>query len=225
MIKIKHTLLFSFTFLILNSCSSVKTLGSWKSEQASTFKEKKILVITRTNNLQARVPFEKEIAKQLRAKGMKNVTESYKRFPTLNPNAEMNAERSAAIKSILEADNYNGIVLTVLKDKQSYTTTSEYGGGYYAGMPYSAMYPSYYGGFYGYYNHPMSFSTYGMISEPGYSVTKSTTYILETVFYNLDLPEKDQIIAVVTTKIKDPKNLDKIAVQYVQKMVADFSKQ
>ena len=78
---------------------------------------------------------------------------------------------------------------------------------------------------FGYYAHPMSFSTYGTISSPSYSVTKSTTYILETVFYDMSLPEKDQIFAVVTTKVKDPKNLDKIAAKYVEQIVKDFNKQ
>lgn len=213
------TLLISL--VLLSNCNSVKVLGSWKSEKSETMNDKNILIITRTTNLQARVPFEKEIAKQMRSKGM-TVTESYKKFPTLNPNQEMTEQRSADIKSILDAENFNGIVLTVLKDKQSYTSVSEYGGGYYAGMPYSAMYPHYYGGFHGYYGHPMSYSTYGMISTPGYSVRNSTTYILETVIYNLDLPENDQIVAVVTSKLKDPKDMEKIAVKYVERIVKDF---
>ena len=218
----KYTFILLIFTLIISSCNSVKVLGSWKSENANTLKDKNILVITRTANLQARVPFEKEIAKQLRSQGMK-VTESYKKFPTLNPNQEMTEERSEAIRSILDAEGFNGIVLTVLKDVKTSTTVSEYGGGYYAGMPYSAMYPSYYGGFHSYYAHPMSYSTYGMMSTPSsYSVRETKTYILETVIYNLDLPESDQVVAIVTTEIKDPKNLEKISVKYVERIVADF---
>lgn len=222
--KLIYSLALFTALFLLNSCNSVKVLGSWKSESTKPLDGKNYLVITRTANLMARVPFEKEIAAQMRKKGV-NVTESYKQFPTLNPNAEMTEERMENVRLILDAEGYDGIVLTVLKDMQSYTTVSEYGGGYYAGMPYSAMYPSYYGGFYGYYSHPMSFSTYGSISSPGYSVTKSTTYILETVFYDMSLPEKDQIFAVVTTKVKDPNNLDKIASKYVEEIVKDFNKQ
>ena len=222
--KLIYSLVLFTALFLLNSCNSVKVLGSWKSEDTKPLDGKNYLVITRTTNLMARVPLEKEIAAQMRTKGV-NVTESYKQFPTLNPNAEMTKERMDNIRLILDAEGYDGIVLTVLKDKQSYTTVSEYGGGYYAGMPYSAMYPSYYGGFYGYYSHPMSFSTYGSISSPSYSVTKSTTYILETVFYDMSLPEKDQIFAVVTTKVKDPKNLDKMATKYVAEIVKDFNKQ
>lgn len=209
--------------LFLNSCNTVKVLGSWKSEKSDTFKNQNVLVITRTANLQARVPFEKEITKQLRSKGI-SATESYKKFPTLDPDAEMTEQRAKDIRSILDAEKFNGIVLTVLKDVQSSTTVSEYGGGYYTGVPYHSIYPTYYGGFYGYYAHPMSFSTYGMYSEPSYSVTNSKTYILETVIYNLDLPENDQIVAVVTSKVKDPKDIEKIAPKYVEKIVADFNK-
>ncbi|MDT0553081.1 hypothetical protein [Urechidicola vernalis] len=221
--KLTTSLLVLTTLLIFSSCNSVKVLGSWKSEKASTINDKNILVIARTANLTARVPFEQEIAKQVRSKGIK-ATESYKKFPTMNPNAEMTEERMNNVKLILEEQKFNGIILTVLKDKQTSTTVSEYGGGYYTGMPYSAMYPSYYGGFYGYYAHPMSYSTYGIVSSPGYSVTKSTTYVLETVIYNMDLPADEQIIGIVTTKVKDPKNIDKIASKYVEKIVADFNK-
>lgn len=221
--KLTTGLLVLSSLLILSSCNSVKVLGSWKSEKASTLRDANVLVIARTANLTARVPFEQEIAKQMRSKGVE-VTESYKKFPTLNPNAEMTEERMKNVKLIMEEQKFNAIILTILKDQQTSTTVSEYGGGYYSGMPYSAMYPSYYGGFYGYYAHPMSYSTYGMISSPGYSVTKSTTYILETVIYNLDLPADDQIIGIVTTKVKDPKNIDKIASKYVEKIVADFNK-
>lgn len=220
--KTKLNFLLLISIIFFSSCNSVKVMGSWKSEKANTLKDKNILVITRTANLQARVPFEKEIAAQLRLKGM-TVTESYKKFPTLNPNQEMTEERSKNIRSILDADGFNGIVLTILKDVQTYTTVSEYGGGFYAGMPYSAMYPSYYGGFYGYYAHPMSYSTYGMVSTSSYSVRETKTYILETVFYNLDLPENDQIVAIVTTKVKDPKNLEKVAQKYVQEIVKSFN--
>lgn len=221
--KFKYSLILLSALFVLSNCNTVKVLGSWKSENSSTFNDKNVLVITRTANLQARVPFEKEIAKQLRSKGI-TATESYKKFPTLNPNAEMTEERAKNIRLILDAEKFNGIVLTVLKDVQSSTTISEYGGGYYSGVPYSSIYPTYYGGFYGYYAHPMSFSTYGMYSEPGYSVRETKTYILETVIYNLDLPESDQIIAVVTSKVKDPKDIEKIAPKYVEKIVADFNK-
>ena len=74
--KIKYTILPSvFCFFILTSCSSVKVLNAWKSDDTEQFKSKKALVIVRTDNNQARVAFEDAIAIKLRDRGME-ATES-----------------------------------------------------------------------------------------------------------------------------------------------------
>jgi hypothetical protein len=45
---------------------------------------------------------------------------------------------------------------------------------------------------------------------------------LETVFYNLDEPEENQLVAVVTTELDDPKEAYKTAEKYVETMVKSF---
>ena len=141
---------------LLNACSSVKVLDSWKADNVNSLQDKNIIVIARTQNKQARIAFEQEIANQLRSKGFK-ATESFTKFPKLNPDEKPDEERQEMIKTILENEGFSGVVLTVVKDVQESTkTTSD--GGYYAGGSYSSYYPGYYGGFYGYYRHPYSYS-------------------------------------------------------------------
>ena len=200
--------------LILNSCSSVKVLDSWKADNVSSIKDKNILVIARTANNQARIAFENEIVNQLTSRGMK-ATASFTKFPQINPDQEVTEERVEMIKTILDNEGFNGVVLTVIKDYQEQTKTVT-DGGYYAGGTYAGYYPMYYGGFYGYYRNPYSYSTYGSYVPSTTTTYNVKTYVLETVAYNLDEPEGKQLVAVTTTKIEDPSNVTKVAAEYVK---------
>ncbi len=216
------SLILSLTVIILlNACSSVKVLDSWKADNIDSMNFKNILVIARTDNNQGRVIFEEEIANQLRAKGMK-ATESYTKFPQLNPDEKISEEKRETIITLLKNEGFNAVVLTVVKDVQE-TTKTVTDGGYYAGGTYASYYPMYYGGFYGYYRHPYSYSTYGNY-VPSTSTTYTTkAYILETVIYNLDLSDNKQLVAVVTSKIDDPKNVFNAAKDYVKAITKSFN--
>jgi len=216
------SLILSLTVIILlNACSSVKVLDSWKADNIDSMNFKNILVIARTDNNQGRVIFEEEIANQLRAKGMK-ATESYTKFPQLNPDEKISEEKRETIITLLKNEGFNAVVLTVVKDVQE-TTKTVTDGGYYAGGTYASYYPMYYGGFYGYYRHPYSYSTYGNY-VPSTSTTYTTkAYILETVIYNLDLSDNQQLVAVVTSKIDDPKNVFNAAKDYVKAITKSFN--
>lgn len=204
--------------LILQSCSAVKVLDSWKGDNASSMKEKNILVVARTNDTQARIAFEEEIAGQLRAKGLK-ATESFKKFPKLNPDEKPSDEKSEMIKTLLEREGYNGVVISVLKDYQEQTQTTTSGGGYAGGTMYPMGYPGYYSGFYGYYRFPMSYSTFGTYTPETTTTRVSKTYIVETLAYNLDLPEAKQMVAIVTSKIEDPSSVSITASDYAKLIV------
>jgi hypothetical protein len=206
--------------LLLNACSSVKVLNSWKADNASTIKDKSLLVIARTDNNAARIAFENEIVDQLTAKGIK-ATASFTKFPKLNPDEKITDEKAELIKSMLRDAGFNGVVLTVIKDTQELSKTVTESGGY-AGGTYYGYYPRYYGGFRGYYYNPMSYSTYGNYVEETSTTYTSKNYILETVIYNLDESEEKQLVAVVTSKIEDPENASKAAKQYVKAITKSF---
>jgi hypothetical protein len=205
----------------LQSCGSTKVLSAWKADQTSLdkFKEKNILVIARTADNSARIAFESAIADELRSRGLK-VTESFTRAPKIYPNKEMSEERVKFIRTLLDSEGYNGIVLTVIKQQEEHTETSA--SGIYVGASYSNYYPGHYGGFYNYYAYPYAYGSY-YDSFGGYiplstSTRTYTNYVLETVAYNLD-EETDQLVAVVTTRLTDPKEAYKAADKYVDKLV------
>lgn len=204
------------------SSSKVKVLNAWKGEQESVekFKKKNVLVIARTSNNQARLAFENEIANQMRAMGI-NATESYSKAPKIYPNKEITEERLNFIKLLMESEGFNAVVLTVVKDKSQTTVTENTG--IYFGASYNYYYPSYYGSFYNYYSTPYAYGSY-YDSFGGYIPISSNTrmvtdYVLETVMYNLDEPEEQQLVAVVTSKLDDPRDADKAAQQFVAKVM------
>lgn len=219
-----YLVLSMIAIVVLNSCSSsTKVLDSWKSDNISDMNDNNILVIARTADTQARIAFEQEIVNQLQSTGL-TATPSFTRFPKMNPDEPVSEERQKLITTILDSEGYDGIVLTVLKDARE-TTNTVTSGGYYTGGMYSSYYPRYYGGFHGYYHHPYSYSTYGgYYTQPTTRTYTTKTYILETVIYDLTFPENQQLVAVVTTEIKDPSNVTSTAQDYVAAIVKSFAK-
>ncbi|KAB1067779.1 hypothetical protein F6U93_09250 [Tamlana haliotis] len=225
MTQFKTLLLILVAAFSLQACKSTKVLNSWKAEDSivELFKTKNILVISRTANTQSRIAFEVEIANALREKGLKNVTESYTRAPEIHPEVEMSEERVAFIKSILDSEGYNAIVITSIKDKKQ--TITESSNGVYMGMGFG--YPGYYGGFYDYYRAPYAYGGYygsfGGYIPTSTSTYVSTDYVLETVAYNLDEPADKQLVAVVTTELNDPNDAQKAAENLVPKIMYSLS--
>lgn len=216
-------LIFSLTVLLtLNSCSSVKVLNSWKADNISAIKDNNLLVIARTDNLSARTAFENEIVKQLSDRGIK-ATASFTKFPKLNPDEKIDESKQEMIKAMLKKDGFNGVVLTVIKEVEEISETTIEGGNY-AGGNYYGYYPRYYGGFYGYYRNPMSYSTYGNYEQQTMSTRTSKNFVLETVIYDLEATDEEQLVGVVTSKIIEPQSASSAAKHYVSAISKSFDK-
>ena len=142
-------------------------------------------------------------------------TASFTKFPTLNPEKKLSEEKQNQIRSIIEAEGFNGVVLTALKDKEELVRT-ETDGGYYAGSTYYGYYPRYYGGFVGYYGHPLSYRTLGNYVEETTTTYTSTNYVLETLVFDLENKPENELVAVVTTLLEDPNDASEAASKYVK---------
>ncbi len=217
--KISAFLIICGIVITFQNCSSVKVMDSWKSDAIASLKDNNFLVVARTENKQARIAFETEIVKQMTAKGY-TATPSFEKFPKLDPNKKMTEERSNEIKNMLEAEGFNGVVLTILKDYQE-ETRIENSGGYYSGGNYYGYYPRYYGGFYGYYYNAAaynSFRTLGNYVEETSTEYTAKIYIVETTIYDLEAEGEDQLKAIVTSKLDNPQNDGETAKDYVKKV-------
>ncbi len=210
-------LLVLFTVSIQN-CSSVKVLNSWKADQEALdeFKDNKILVISRTADKSSRIAFEQAIADKLREKGL-DATESFSRVPVMHMEKEMTEERLNMIRNLMKSEGYNGVVITAIKKNEKHTQTAH--SGVYASGGYSNYYPGYYGNFFDYYNYPYAvgpyYSAFGGYIPMSTSTRSYSNYILETVAFDLDSEDEDQLISVVKTKINDPKDAYKTAEKFM----------
>jgi len=220
-------ILYLFIALFITSCATkVEVLSAWKSKEANELKERNILVIARTADAGVRADFESSIANKLRAAGFK-ATESFTRFPKMNPDKEMTEERKKLLRDIFGYEGYDAVCISVLKDYEETETTSYYNDSMSMGMmgPYSSYYPGYYGGFNSYYMNPYSYSTFGNYYGSGSSYTSTTKkYVLETLIYNLNKKEGDQLLMVTTTKVTNPKDAVKAADKYTEKIAESLAK-
>lgn len=210
--KLTNLVVFIGLFVLVISCGpSVSVTDSWKAPDIEESKSDHFLVMARVDDVIGRQRFEQEIVKQLNSRGV-DAVESYKKFPEINLNLKMTPDQIEALEADLRKDGINAIVLTVIKDMKTEvkTTTS---GGYGSG---------YYGGFNGYYGSFYSPYGYGGSYIPASSRTyESDIYKLETVVFDLDR-KGDQMVAVISVNITDPKSASEVAPKYSEKLAKQF---
>ncbi|WP_297798677.1 hypothetical protein [uncultured Eudoraea sp.] len=183
--------------------------------------DKKILVVGRSADKDLRIAFENAITKKFVDAGL-NAISSHTQFPDFKPAAKITEQQKKQIRSILEQNSYNGVVLTVLKDYQErsrevgaekYETTVYYGG---------ATYPDAYGGFYNYFYLPGTYSSDQVSLKTEGTTITSKLYILETVVYDLTQEEGKQLVAWTTASIENPDVSPSIASSYANAVAKGF---
>lgn len=186
--------------LILPGCSGMKLSSSYKSDDFETFRNKKMLVISRTPIEEVRREYELEIVKKLRSKGV-NAVASHIAFPDLKRIDNKTAERIAEVVSMFRQDGFDILLLTALKDVQEQEVLQKQGG-------YSSL-TEYYGNKYvtlkGYYDDLNAPPKLPPLEMPETTTSQLlTTYILEAVTYNLDLSEEKRLLSVTTAEVTNP---------------------
>lgn len=205
--------------LVFYNCSTVKVVNTWQEDKVPSLINKDVLVITKADDHVTRVMFETDIVQNLVANKVKG-TESFKMLPNINLSEELSKKELRAIKSEIKSKGIDMVVLTSLKSVEEYVQTNTTGGPDY----YMHAHPMYYGrgygrGFYGYYN------SFYVNSSPLTSTTsKGKKYILETLTYDLTLPEDNQLLSVITTEIDNPETLGVTSKDFSKKVVKELVK-
>ena len=226
----KLIIVFAILMTTLLACSSsFEIADKWKNENFAALKGKKVLVVYKTENTVTKQRFEQDLAEKLRSVGV-DATAAFKAFPKSlqHQQTRTEAELAEVVKTIKGA-GYSGVILTVLKD-QAQQTESTTTGGYTTGGYYGGYYPSHYGGFGGYYGSVYGHGYgYGGGGYGGMYVPQETTtrvvdvYLFETVIYDLDLPDNEQLVGVVGVKLTDPESYSKVAGKYTKAVAAEFT--
>ncbi|WP_282080775.1 hypothetical protein [Aquimarina algiphila] len=205
----------AIVLILFSSCSSVKITDSWKNLEVPDIKNKKVMVVSKTDDQTARVRFENDLVENLNKKGYQSV-ESYVIFPKSSPTKELSESETLEIKETLKNKDIDVVIVTVLKHCEEYTKMISNNN--------SFLYPSYYGlgyyrGFYGYYG------TIYMDSESVTVITENAKkYILETVVYDLTQPKEKQLLSVITTEIDNPQTLGVVSIDFSKKVVKELNR-
>lgn len=223
--NLKMIVAFAVLAITMMACSStVEVNDNWKNENFKTLEGKKVLVALKTENTITKQRFEKDVAEELKNVGI-DATPAHIAFPySLTKQQYTEEEMALAIQKVMDA-GYSGIVISVLRDQaqqtESYTTGGYMTGGYYPSYygGYYRGFGSYYGGVYGYgYGYGAS------VYVPRETTTKVVdVYLFETVTYNLDLPDNEELVGAVSVKLTDPSSYGEVAPKYAKIIAEQFA--
>lgn len=213
------TIIGSMTLLIFSSsCSSVKVTNNWKDIETSSLSSKNVLVVSKTDNDVARIQFETDMVENLSKSKVKAV-ESFKMYPNLSLNRDMNQEELNQYKSDLLEIGIDIVITNVLKDIQKYEETVIHGSEYYVSVYPTFYYRGYRRGFYRYSN------TYYVNEYPTTQImSKGKKYILETQTFDLTKPTNNQLISVITTVLDNPETMGSVSKDFSKKVINELVK-
>mgnify|MGYP001190992110 CR=1 FL=1 len=203
-------------FLILASfasCSTVKVSDAWKDSRIEDIKSGKVLIAFKSNDDVARQRFEKDMAAEIIKRGPQfEVVPSYVNFPDVDPDEKHTPEQIHAVRTKLKEMGVTIAIITKVKSINESVVTSVntdpgYGTYGYGGFGGYGGYGGYYSGMYrtGYY-HNMNMGYVGGGSSTAITETEKE-FVVETLLYDLTLPESEQLLSVVTSLVDDPKSL------------------
>lgn len=217
--SLKNIFKLSLIVVLLTSCSSVKVTDSWKDVKTSDIKDKNIMVVTQTSDEQIRRHFENDLVEELNKEGY-NSKESYSMFIKSKTEEPLSDEELEQVKQDLKEKDIDVVIMTVLKDVNEYTKTETTGGTVYSINTFPTFYIGRYGrGFY------RSYNTIYLNSEPTTTtVYNGKTYILETLVYDLSLPDTNQLLSVTTTVLDNPDNVKHTSKDFSKQIVKELIK-
>lgn len=200
--------------ITLSSCSSVKVADSWKTVQTNKIEDKKMVVLSKTDNPVVRKQFETVLTQQLQNQGY-NAIESFTLMPELKHTNNKEAQPLKENLELLKENNITIAVVTVLREVKDYkkVTTSSSGYQMYTYPVYARR------GFY------RSFRTVYVTPAPATeTTTQHKKYVLETLTYDLSQPENEQLISVITTEIENPTQLKTVSKDFAKTVVKEMAK-
>ena len=207
------------TVLTLVGCSStVKVSDTWKDVKLTDVKDKKVMVISKTEDIIVREQMERDIVEGLKNEGVESIR-SITKFPSLSSDKKLSKEEISELKGELQTEGIELVLLSVLKDVQEYTKTSTSGTGYTMTTGPVFYRRGYYRSFYRFY---------GDFYYNGETETSLTSqgkkYIIETIIYDLTQPEQNQLMSVITTTIDNPETLGTTSEDFSKKVIKELVK-
>lgn len=203
----KIFLIIGLFIFVLSSC---KTTYLKQSTNVSNVKKSydKILVVSRSKDLSARLKTERQIVSDLGAGGVR-AESSIDVIKTESFDKDLTEKDLDKLRKQLVAQGYDAVLITNLVDAQEYTDVV-------AGGTSTAYVPVQYGRFGRYYSqYP---ATYW---EPD-RVETGMEYTLESCLYDITLGQQDNLQWVGRFKVKNPSNLMTVIEKYSQELADEL---
>lgn len=203
----------SFITILLIGCSSVKVTDSWRDMERLDIKDKNILVVSKTEDRSVQIRFENDMVQTLRENGFSSI-ENHVKFPFSNPNEKVEKDRIDEVIQNLRKNKIDVVILSHLLDSREYKTTVTTGD-----MFYIDHFPVRYRRYRSFYGYTGTYYTQYDTRE-----VQGTTYILETLIYDLTRPSEDQLISVITSEVDNPTSLGTTSEHFSKSIVKNLTK-
>jgi hypothetical protein len=204
------------TMLLVSCGPSIKTTASWvNTEKVPAGPVKSIFIIALTENMEAKLTLERDIAAAAEARGIKAI----KSIDAMGPVGIKNIapHKEAFEKKLAELDCQTIFTIALVNKESetryvSGTTYTPYAYGGYGGYGgYGAYGP--YGGFGGYYGYTAS-----VMSSPGYYST-SSTYFIEAKLFDV---KTEELLLSIQSKAANPGKIESASKMYTQSLVNEL---
>ncbi len=188
--------------LVLTACSSIKFVDSWRNEEITSFKPKKLLVVGMTDNLTARKFFEEELKKSFGLRGIYAEESTLVFDKTFTKSKKSEDEVNEMIQEIA-SKGFDAVVISTVKgvDKKISYPSNYYSVGYRW---------SHFGHYY--------FRFQDVYYDPGYYESYKV-YNVETSIYNLNEDEGKSLVWVGSLNLVDPQTISSTVKEYVAKII------
>lgn len=193
--------------LMLNSCSSIRYVESWKNEEVLFFKPQKLLVVGMTDNLTGRKLFEERLTSELRTRNINTYISSPFLDETFTAKEQAEEDINDMVSS-LKQKGFDAIIISAVRgvdDRQNYTR------GFYTVNYHWRRFGRYY------------FRYQDIYYTPGY-YNKYSIYHIETAIYNINEDESKSLVWVGSFDIVDPRDISTTVNAYVTKIIEQLEK-
>jgi hypothetical protein len=202
------SLIFILAITTFFSCSSIKTVDSWKSKNHADFKPQKVLIVGITENLTARRVFEEKLKEELNLRGIE-AKESYEIFaPKFTSKKQTEEDIQEEIEKITK-NGFDAILISAVKgvDEEIIHNNNYYTNYYFRRHPFRRYYYLYQDVYFdtSYYN-------------------KYKIYHVETSLYKLKENKDKSLVWIISNKIIEPSSINTTVNEYVSVIIKTLKK-
>ncbi|WP_282117136.1 hypothetical protein [Cellulophaga baltica] len=206
--KLKSITTVFILITLLIGCSSVRITDSWRGSKTLNIKKKNILVVSKTEDRATQIRFEKDLVLNLNKNGLTSI-ESHVKFPYSDPTEKVEKNKEKEIIKNLRKSNIDIIIISSLVDSKKYTYSINTNENI---QPFPYRYRKY-RSFYEYTNQ-----------EHNTIEMEGTTYVLETLVYDITQQTQDQLISIITSEVDNPNNLSTTSNDFSKRIIKDLMK-